>query len=110
LQLKDALIHALRALPPDFVVGFIVFGSSVRVYRLNHEREVMHADVLGGRACPTKEQLNILSKQVRVPLVRVPLYHCGLRVTGAHRLRLRCHECTARPYRLAEWQQRCASK
>lgn len=47
------------------MVGFIVFGSSVRVYRLNHEKEVMHADVIGGRAFPTKEQLSILSKQVR---------------------------------------------
>ena len=65
MQLKDALLTALQSLPPDFVVGFIVFGSSVRVYRLNHEKEVMHADVIGGRACPTKEQLGILSKQVR---------------------------------------------
>jgi len=64
-QLKDALIAALQSLPRDFVVGFIVFGSSVRVYRLNHEKEVMHADVIGGRAFPTKEQLSILSKQVR---------------------------------------------
>jgi hypothetical protein len=65
VQLKDALITALQSLPPDFVVGFIVFGSSVRVYRLNHDKEVMHADVIGGRTCPSKEQLLILSKQVR---------------------------------------------
>jgi hypothetical protein len=66
LQLKDAIITALQSLPPDFVVSFIVFGSSVRVYRLNHEKEVMHADVIGGRTFPTKEQLRILNKQVCV--------------------------------------------
>jgi hypothetical protein len=79
LQLKDALVTALQSLPPDFVVGFIVFGSSVRVYRLNHEKEVMHADVIGGRAYPTKQQLGILSKQVRVRAapsdLRLQLYY-----------------------------------
>ena len=64
MQLKDALVTALQSLPPDFVVGFVVFGSSVRVYRLNHEKEVMHADVIGGRVSPTRDQLGILNKQV----------------------------------------------
>jgi hypothetical protein len=94
-------------LPPDFVVGFVVFGSSVRVYRLNHEKEVMHADVIGGRASPNNQQLGILSKQVcagnsnilfLLPVIRL------FRPTGAHCFRFGCHECAAFPCGLSQWE------
>jgi hypothetical protein len=104
MQLKDALITALRSLPPDFVVGFVVFGSSVRVYRLNHEKEVMHADVIGGRASPTKDQLGILNKQVNFTACCDCLC-CRIWSIGAHCFCFSCNDCIAFSHRFAKWKQ-----